>query len=614
MIIYPICIVEQIGSIAQLHINSYKYGHDVLYWFKAQDKSRVFHVKLTSPDIIISGFTESAEYTFYTANSTNKVPSSMHTVYFNCDDPSTHLLKLKNYVSVYDDPDYANSIVDDVATELIQQEAFIAVIGSTDVEHTYYVSPVVKSIATPVEFLGKKWSTVEDPQDYEYASYAKLYQTFERYYMLKSKSINKGHNISIGVKGTLHPVFEPGYQITRLDVYVKENDIWRKERIIRTDGDEINLGFDFDRAYRICAYADSEMAYVFTHYQPDEALYSYLTSNSSQGDDSVMDADISLDHEDVDMTPTEISWYKEAASLGASDWVAIRPQFSNISNYILYFFIPSYSLLRAIGGKFYLAAQETDLIYGPDFQCLIEITGEYVGVDYANCYLGGDVYFYIVDENLKPVSQVTHYSFDDPDELESYNEKAHRLEVKNYRKRLESVMQIRFPKAAPEMIAYCGVLASNANSYPERLWRDMLSRMNMTQASWISRPRVFFGIMEEHLSNFTLDRNFFLGDVSFYHATSVFTFPRIKDRNYVLVVCSFNKYNNNIEEMYYPSFNTSIEIQATKFDYTIMYAIDKDSYYRSGFIVASQEDGYVSIYNKDVGVFNDNRLYVKGKG
>ena len=142
----------------------------------------------------------------------------------------------------------------------------------------------------------------------------------------------------------------------------------------------------------------------------------------------------------------------------------------------------------------------------------------------------------------------------------------------------------------------------------------MIARMNMTQGDWISRPQVFFGIMEEYLGNFTLDRNFFLDDVTFYHATSIFTFPRIKDKDYVLAVCSFNKYNNNVEENYYPSFNTSIEIQTTEYDYTIMYAIDKSNYRRSGFIIACRENNYVTIYNKDLSVFNDNRLYIKGRG
>ena len=106
----------------------------------------------------------------------------------------------------------------------------------------------------------------------------------------------------------------------------------------------------------------------------------------------------------------------------------------------------------------------------------------------------------------------------------------------------------------------------------------------------------------------------FLDDVTFYHATSIFTFPRIKDKDYVLAVCSFNKYNNNVEENYYPSFNTSIEIQTTEYDYTIMYAIDKNNYRRSGFIIACRESNYITIYNKDLNVFNDNRLYIKGRG
>lgn len=612
MIIYPVCITKQIGSLAQLHINSFGHGHDTLYWFKAHDRSRMFHVQLSSADVIISGFKESSEYTFFTMNSKAEVPSSEHTAYFNCDSPLSHMNKLKDYVSVYDDQDYANALVSKIAGILEQQENHIANERSVAIDKQFTVTPADKDIITPIEILQDEWDAVEEPQDYEYSIFAKLYQVLERYYTLKCEAINKDHNIAFHVDGLFSPVLKPGYQITRFDVYAKKNGIWNKERIIRVDRDTVNVGYNFATVYKICAYADSEMAYEFIHYQPDEDMYSYLWNMAPQKDDETISADIALDHDNIDMTPTEIQWYTEAKKVGAADWIAIRPQYSNITNYILYFYIPSYSLLRAFGKKFYLAAQETDLMFGVDYQCLAEITGEYVGIDYANCYLSGDVYFYIVDENLTPVSKVTRFSFDD--DLSSYQEKVRQLEVKSYRQRLEDIMQVRFPKAVSEVSAYCGILSTSSSGYTESLWRDMLARMNMSQGNWLSRPKVFFGIMEEYLGNFTLDRNFFLDDVTFYHATSIFTFPRIKDKNYVLAVCCFNKYSGNIEENYYPSFNTSIEIQTTEFDYTIMYAIDKDSYRRSGFIIACREDNYVTIYNKDVNIFNDNRLYIKGRG
>lgn len=612
MIIYPICITKQIGSLVQIHVNSYKYGHDVLCWFKSHDKSRLFHVKLSSADVILFGFTESSQYTFFTANSENKIPSSAHTAYFDCDDPTTHLNKLKNYVSTYDDPEYVESLVSRIAEQLSSQEKDIT--GREDAVKAKHFGaiPAKKDLVMPIELLQQEWAKVKDPQDYEYSAYAKLYQSFERYYMLKSKSVNKDSGISFGITGLFSPMLETGYQITRVDIYAKHGEVWQKDRVIHISKDKTRIGYDFSTLYKICAYTNSDMAYEFMHYQPDESFYSYLWSTSSQNDEDVMSADISLDHTDIDMTTTEIQWYNEASRIDAGDWIAARPQFSNVLDFILYFYIPSYKLLTSFGKKFYLAAKETDLAFGTDYQVLSEITSEYVGVNYANCCLGGDVYFYIVDEALTPVSKTTRFSFDE--DLESYKKKVHTLEVKNYRQRLEDVMQVRYPDVVTEISAYCGILATSYEDYTEYLWRYVLLRMNMNQGDNISRPRIFFGIMEEYLGNFTLDRNFFLDDIVFYHSTSVFTFPRIKDRNYVLVVCSLNKYSSNLEENYYPSFNTSIEIQTTEYDYTIMYAIDKDTYKRSGFIIACREDNGVVVYNNDIGVFNDNRVYVEGKG
>lgn len=631
MVIYPICVIEQIGTLVQLHINSFGHGHDTLCWFKAHDKSRVFHVKLTSADIIISGFKDSSEYTFYTMNSKNLVPSTTHTAYFNCDSPRTHLNKLKEYVSSYDDPEYASELVSRISNVLEQQESNItnkntvkvvlkqkeddmAGSGTKDDTIEFYVTPVKNSIVTPIEVLQQEWAKVEDPLEYEYSAYAKTYQVLERYYALKHKSINKDHGIDFDVEGLFSPVFKPGYQITSLNVYVKNNEKWCKDRTIYVDQDEISIGYNFEKVYKIRAYVKSEMAYEFIHYQPDEDMYSYLWSLLSQEydtDNETMDADITFDHEDINMTKEEIKWYKEASKLGATDWIVARPQFSNTSNYIIYFFIPNYELLCAFGKKFYLAAQETDLAFGENFQCLAEIENEYVGIDYASCYLGGNIYLYVVDESLKPVSRVTRFSFDE--DLEDYHGKVYQLETKNYNKRLEDVMNVRFPKAVPEMNAYGGVLVSSLNENTESLWRIMLSHMNIDQKEWLSKPKIFFGIMEEYLGNFTLDRSFFLNKVTFYHATGIFTFPQIKGRNYVLVVCSFNRGDSNIEESYFPSFNTSIEIRTTGHDYTIMYAIDKDAYYRSGFIIACREDDYITIYNKDVNVLNDNRLYFNGR-
>ena len=612
MIIYPICITKQIGSLAQLHINSYGYGHDTLYWYKAHDKSRMFHVKLSGADVIISGFKESAEYTFFTMSSKNKVSSATHTSYFNCDPPRSHLKKLKEYTANYDDPDYVDELISRIADVLENQESTITNNDSIEIDKTFYVTPAVHDIVTPIELLKQEWSKTKDPQEYEYSAYAKIYQIFERYCMLKCKAINKDHGIDFDIEGLFSPVLRPGYQITRFDVYIKEGSEWRKTNIINVNTDTVNVGYDFATLYRIRAYAKSELAYEFIHYQPDESLYSYLWNMSPQHYDETIIADITLDHEDIDMSATEIQWYNDETRLGAADWIAVRPQFSHVSDYTLYFYIPNFSLLHAFGKKFYLAAQETDLAYGMDYQCLKEITGDYVGINYANYYLGGDIFFYVVDDNIKPVSKVTRFSFDS--DLEDYQEKVHQLEVKTYCKRLENIMQVRFPKAIPEIDAYCSVLSTTPNGYTEILWRDMLSRMNMSQGDSISRPKVFFGILEEHLSNFTLDRDFFLDDVSFYHATSVFTFPRIKDRNYVLAVCSFDKYSGSIEEYYYPSFNSSIEIQVSTHDYTIMYAIDKDTYRRSGFIIACREKGYTTVYNKDIDVIHDNRLYIEGRG
>lgn len=612
MIIYPVCITRQIGSLAQLHINSYNHEHDTLCWYKGRDKSRLFQVKLPSADIVISGIKESAEYTFYTMDSVTQDCSAEHTAYFNCDSPYEHMDKLRSYVSVFDDPEYANTVTSKIAAMLEKQEQRISNDSTIGVEQ-YAVTPVTKDLITPIELFQEEWEAITEPQDYEYSCFAKLYQVFERYYTLKCIAINKDNDIKFSIDGLFSPTLKPGYQISRFDVFAKKNGLWRKERIVRVDDDSVNIGYDFSTVYKIRAYArSSELAYEFIHFQPDESMYSYLWDSTPQKYDDTISADITLDHDGVSMTPTEIQWYNLTSKLGAADWIAVRPEFSNISNYIIYFFIPSFSLLMAMGKKFYLAAQETDLTFGVDYQCLAEITGEYVGVDYASCYLGGSVYFYIVDENMQPVSKVTRFSFDD--DLDNYNDKVRQLEVRNYCQRLEDVMQVRFPKAVAEISAYGGVLSTTLSGYTECLWRYMISRMNMTQGDWISRPRVFFGIMEEYLGNFTLDRNFFLGDVSFYHATSVFTFPRIKDRDYVLAVCSFNRYNNNIEENYYPSFNTSIEIQTTEYDYTIMYAIDKTTYRRSGFIIACRENDYVTIYNKDLNVFNDNRPYIAGKG
>lgn len=613
MIIYPVCITKQLGSLAQLHVNSYGYGHDTLYWYKGHDKSRLFHVQLPCADIIIAGFKESSEYTFYTENSQKQIQSSEHTAYFNCDSLSAHINKLKEYVSVYDDPDYAANLTTKIANILESEEIrIIANMPPTTNSEQFTVIPATKDLLMPIEVLKQEWEKIEDPQDYEYSIFAKIYQVFEQYYTLKCIAINKNHGIDFNVEGMFSPTLKPGYQITRFDIYTKQGDVWRKERTIRADSDKINIGYDFATMYKIKVYADSEMAYEFIHYQPDEMMYSYLWDASAPKYDKTIGADITLDHDDINMTPTEIQWYNTESRLGAADWIAIRPQFCNVSNYTLYFFIPSFNLLMAMGKKFYLAAQETDLAFGVDYQCLVEINGEYVGVDYASCYLGGNVYFYIVDENMTPVSKVTRYSFDD--DLSDYQDKVRQFEVKTYRQRLEDIMQVRFPKAVTEISAYCGILATASSGYTECLWRQMLSRMNMAQGDWISRPKVFFAIMEEYLSNFTLDRNFFLDDVTFYHATSIFTFPRIKNKNYVLAVCGFNRYNSDIIETYFPSFNTSIEIQTTEFDYTIMYAIDKNDYRRSGFIIACRQDNYVSIYNKDLGVFNDNRLYIEGKG
>ena len=635
MIIYPICVIEQIGTLAQLHVNSFGHGHDTLYWYKAHDQSRVFHVKLTGADIIISGFKEPSRYTFYTMNSKNLVPSLMHTAYFNCDTPREHLNKLKDYVTSYDDPEYAGELVSRISDILEQQENRVAGVIEKDKNAAkilerqgdeasngsaiedfdqFWVMPADSSITTPIEVLQQEWTKVENPLEYEYSAFAKLYQVFERYYALKRKSINKDHGIDMGIKGLFSPVFKPGYQITHLNVYVKDNEKWRKERTVRVDSDEISIGYNFEKVYKVRAYAKSEMAYEFIHYQPNEDMYSYLwnlLSEEYDTDDEVLNADITLDHEDIDMTPTEIQWYNEAAKLGAKDWIVARPQPSNISNYVLYFYIPNYELLCAFGKKFYLAAQETDIAFGEDFQCLTEIEDRYVGVNYSSSYLDGSVYFYIVDEDIRPVSKVTRFSFED--DLEDYNEKVRMLETKNYNKRLEDIMGVRFPKAIPEMSAYGGILASSSDGCTENLWRNMLTHINMDQKDWLSKPKVFFGIMEEHLGNFTLDKGFFLNKVTFYHATSIFTFPKIKGKNYILVVCSFNRGDSNIEESYFPSFNTSIEIRVSRHDYTILYAIDKDTYYRSGFIIACREKDYVSIYNKDINVFNDNRLYFNGR-
>jgi hypothetical protein len=573
--------------------------------------------------MIIGGFNESGNYSFYSAKGADK--SLTMTLFFLSISSEKYVSQLKSYVSSFIDDGYAESVFSTIQKEMEKgyeslkkekEDAISAVKRKVDEKsiheddakaaiknyelqylHDMRVSP------TPLEIACDMYSKIKDLQAFEISTYSQIFQVFERYAYLQAISMNMDNRCDISITSDAAPLLTVGAMVTKivLEKVTSRGVIPYKTIEVPCSGRYI-LRFGVDRSYRILLYSDNEMVCTMNHYQMDEACLSYLWTEEKTLSDEIeqaMSDDMMYDNTGIEMTHEEKEYAIAEKKKGAFDCICCRPRLDHIHWNKMYFYIDEYEMLNALGKKFYLAGKESDLLFTANNERNSEITNEYASIDCKENYLDGNILFYVIDGSHRIVSKVTRYSYDE--DLSEYNYKLRNVEIDAYNQRIQNILKVQAPYAKNTVEKLLDNARGDETISVDGLWKYLISSISGDNSFTEDKIKVYHALLEDLSVNSTCDADFFDSGVLYSHATDIYAFPG-KKKPYALAVYAFNDSDSTIHSWFYPSFNASIDIQARQYDCYIMFAIDSETYKRSGFILAKTNKKDHRIYNYNIGI------------
>lgn len=576
--LYPICMIRQWHHSLQMHINSFADGHRILYWqLDGSDIEKMMY--LSESMVTLNEFTKEGVYWFWTIGPDGEESRRVR-VYLQCETPDRIIDRILGYSKVEQKKRWASLVL-------------------LKLRQDFSAHPEIPLI----QYLRNYMESTEDLQDYERDFYYELMFIAERYY----NTMNIAMNASLGI----YPVITYGgrFQLKtkerisgfRLYSVQPNNTLRYLPPVLKDDNDSKdtlsippNAG-DLIQIIPQAEGAKNVWLNHFLHYQFDEKRTAELWQKAVDEKDQLeqqMLEDTELAFNSLELTEEDKGNWKLERAKTPYDFIVSRPimdvtdraSFCSVQ-------IPNWELLKATGQQFYLACRESDLLLRDDFDRLTPITSEEVIVDRISQYVEGNQYFYIQAQNGKIVSRLTRHDFlsDDP---EDYREKNRALYFSLYEKRLRSALRYYLPEAE----TYIADLLSRFRSMPsvdiDEAYQYLLSEIPHSYEHRDDADKLMFVILEDWLSNFNVDTDFFEAWPKYYYSTDNLVFPPSK-KNYLLCVgtMDFDSKEPTPKMSYYRSSPyQAIQLQVRSLKYYYLYAIDLESFHRSGFLYIDTYD------------------------
>lgn len=583
----------QFAGVLAIKINSFRYGHTLLYWYPTGSPEKFQRIPLEGDFVILSGFANNDEYSFFTTNPETSEQSEIMTTRIIIESSDEYTTKLKHFISEIEDSDMVAEVFDSLSD--------INFIRGNIISETDYC---------PLIAMQKFYTSIKSPEIKELKTCAKIIRAIERYVNMQNITMNKDSQISIGIECNCTLKLKFIYGIDSIVVFSLDDGIPIFNRKISVmSHDWIDVILPQNNLYLIHCYAGSDLVYNLYHYQFDENMTAYLWQNQnliSQKMSNAMKNNIEMGNISLEFTDEELNFYKKEIAINPTDYLIGRPVVEDIFQGKIYLRIDDWSPLPYMNKKFYLTIKPDDLLFSRNCENSVLITDTEIEFNYSSTVVDGNNLFYITDENGRMISKMTRYSFDESEQsrIEDYNIKFKDIEYREYLDRLSKVVKLRIPQALSTVESLIEDIQSNESVQAENIWIELISKINQNYYNF-DKMLLFYAILEEYNNKFAHDLNFFADPVVYNPQIDLLAFAT-RNSSYILTSVTMNEFDENLQITYTHSRNNTIDIKLDEYNYCFLYAIDLENYIRSGFIAVER------IKNQSSRILTSN-IQIKGR-
>lgn len=554
----PIFFKRQHESCLELHVNSFKNGHDILCWCERGDEKHLNKIQIDSSKITVTGLNKECEYVFHTENSAGEksIKTNLFFLYESTDQKIDRIIGYSNAFS-----------------------------NAEDIE--LLLSPIRKQYKKNsgcylLPFVIDAFHSLNEPQSDELKNFWHLLEIVERSENMQMLGMNKDIAPTLSFSSAAQPVLSVDDAVTSIKIFevLNNKEVFRKS-VPTLYEKNLELTFSPDSLYVIRAFADNDLVGELIHYQQKEAGLSDLwkeTQSNMEALSDIKENDFSISFSGIDFSEKEQEFIITERAKEPFNKVFGRLQVGIDSDNNFVVNVADYDLLKALEMDFYISGKESELLFNDNFDRVKKITAASVIVNPRQLYLDGDILFYIQNSKRMLLSRLTRIST--TEDISDYSDKVRLLELSMYSKRITTAVENQDPEARYWVEDILASAKSDETITADNIWKYELSSLYLSSPTF-DRLRVASTILKDHHENLSYDKDFFKRDIAYYRSTDVFSFPP-KDSPYILCVDFID--STGFSSKYFPSHGGAVEVQTRTPGWYMLYAIDKQTLTRSGFI------------------------------
>lgn len=577
-----ICFLQQYTSFIVLYANTYKYGHTKLCWYRKGDEDKLNEIEIKSSYLKVQGFNQEGYYVFYTKDDKNNT-SDKREIYFLQESVSDKIEKIFECAP--------KNLPSDSTINLIKKNLS---------------SNLTKDITQKISFLVYKYlKDTNDIQPDELETFYQVIMTAQRYENAQSivwnKNLSSLEIFNLDYYGTGYITTDG--TISYIVILDSNNNFYKK---IYTEGQNyIDLGLNVSGAYTINLYEDNELinSLSFIQFNEETRIYSWNEKiEQTNIDDTLIDFKYdNIAYNDIGFTDEEEAYLSQETKKNPVNYIVQRPQLSDMGDSIISVQIKDYPLLKALNKDFYIGVKESDLLFTNYFDNYTLIDSDTIEFNCNKNYLSGQMLFFVEDNEQNVLSNVIRYSFDE--DFSDYYQKVRKMQFMIYSKRLLPLIEYKMPEAATFINSCFQTITQDTSTIIyEDIWLTLIE-MVLKYSEDINKNKLISFILEDYNNSFPMTISFYNEPIIYYRSTDVMVFPA-RNPSYALAVFTTDRGSNDFTVEYYPSGIGALDLSVKEKGHYIIYAIDSETYKRSGvtYINTIRGEEYISNYNLKVEV------------
>ena len=535
-----IIVLSQIEDTVTLYVNQFKYGYRKLFYF-LPDQDRCC-IELDQPEITITDLVP-GQYYFYCQDDNGKETGDIKI-------DISYETKSERYHNIVLHAGQHNPVYTDIVDKLQTDDPVL------ELYHLYQTS---KNDKEPYEALLQVFTN-------DYNARPEMLNLF----VSPLFTLDKNTRTISSYDDSLYTYLPYRYNSDKQEWSLLSDHIKRDVSFYQIDEKPSQL-------YRISVLSEGKFVRRFYVYQPSASYIERILEDRIQINKNIKEYTAKL----IEDPATEIDEkYKTAAAILYFDPVKpilCRPEIEIEDDRSFTATIPDYHLIELSEEKIFLAALETEELYGND-PCphKMEITAPVMTIKRQDFLVNADTeyVFYFIDAYGTRLSQVSLVSFDPGYPVEEYSKTYRKIQLDRYSRKLYAVFQEYDPEEWEAVSLLLNRYFLN-NTETMSFFDYLLTQVMYLDNRQYNIPFIVQLILLCDLQFFMdIDQDFIKYQV-YGQAYKTHVLPR-SDTPYLIRAMRFN--NGHITYDYYKSGNSGTEIHTDKDDMLAIQCIDPDTW------------------------------------